>query len=1296
MNTCLGMAKSQPLVAASDRYLSFGEEESRERGALLLADLEASPPQLGEKFPLWSAYAQTLPAALVVERRVMRNADTDDRLRRLPIVRLRQIHLLGDALRLEREEPEHCARLAAQVGGGANNDKPPNGWIESMIRNCFLPLLGGWEHALDAITSPTYVAAWRPLVLRLAVHSQAWGGLTPDWIAAATTTNNDAKLMRCALWRVAVAHWIGHHLLPSRVYPRGVGGCTYQAQLFIDTHLAFFAAAYKYQRLDDGFFLQEQRWSRVYPLPYRVCCAEELPDLCPYLIPADLAFDSGRGKKQHTQLQAVIHIFLCKMMNNICHIRHLHLAIKDSTRAFPIVRDLFVLVARTTLLGNTPEATSRLALPARIRVQVDFVRDPLAPPGEPLPADTIADRLVKWTRERKYVSHFFLREFFIYTVRADVVVDRYLERRQEWREYKRVVSYANQLARDEMSRQCIEDVCRERFEWALLDARDKGELKAAYLRLGGRAPSQSISASRNAHAHALSACQKISKGRVEHLLPKKMVPNEMAILRYHADRRLTVPSHPLTRHFDQARRAHDFALVNIAIRTHDKKRLLFTRLPSHIIERIVAFRLPLDPSVNDPIPPIVDNAALEQRIRENDTLPANQLARQLPLVDVIRRHVVETEVLPPIQREVEALAPIFHVATWAAARDLNEELRAYVLDDDVRRPPVVRLRYLAWLGFAPEELAYVRKWVYEYSIRDVADNKFKRQTCTFGYNYLAAFLKLKHYFRLVDKYRDEDRVMLLSAEMTKDTYNVLRRRLSLADHEATPPLAGKAVLCGGCNHWATPVKPAPVWIECRNDPSLLAERVHKLEAQQKANDGRAWRLDEYLHAPVELGSWEGWTALSGEPCCRYGKYPKEVLTAERDRARQAKLLLQHYDDDDNDSDSDDERRGAPRESEAYLADRMYLELIEPSAAAAAPTAGGGQINPATLLRLPNRFGRNVRSAAAATSTPSEPPSQKKKNSATRAETTRILRRVMQPVFRPGPRLQCRHDPMLTVDMVGIWFSYGGSDLFGLCVYCGDLTTVRNEKIMTRGLSCMNHPHAGAFPLDHHQTLATMPLSPGAAAAASSSRARDARANLNTTRAQRQMARQASPVMDMKERLMSRHPLVLDATRPCMYCRQFLTRSLIRVVDVLLQTAEMALCDACLGALRAYGPTQTIGYRGARAAEPIALEVVLRELERTSGQRRRRKQQQRRGRKHAGGGGGDDQNAQFLAKARATTDGDELLRLVREHPHFTALLSNDGEANAAYYLYGQHGQISALRDIAEKLIVAATAAVFNQQ
>ena len=59
------------------------------------------------------------------------------------------------------------------------------------------------------------------------------------------------------------------------------------------------------------------------------------------------------------------------------------------------------------------------------------------------------------------------------------------------------------------------------------------------------------------------------------------------------------------------------------------------------------------------------------------------------------------------------------------------------------------------------------------------------------------------------------------------------------------------------------------------------------------------------------------------------------------------------------------------------------------------------------------------------------------------------------------RFSC-NNPLRLVDMVGIWKRLNNklslnSKIYGLCVYCGCLTQVSNEKMTNYGLSCLRHP-----------------------------------------------------------------------------------------------------------------------------------------------------------------------------------------------------------------------------------------------
>lgn len=104
----------------------------------------------------------------------------------------------------------------------------------------------------------------------------------------------------------------------------------YVADLFIDTHLDWLAAAVKCQRLDDAYWLETKEGrttlTATYPLPNRVACAEELLDmgsLFPLAIgQASSATNESSKAKQHKTLESLIaHCFGTKQENAICHVR---------------------------------------------------------------------------------------------------------------------------------------------------------------------------------------------------------------------------------------------------------------------------------------------------------------------------------------------------------------------------------------------------------------------------------------------------------------------------------------------------------------------------------------------------------------------------------------------------------------------------------------------------------------------------------------------------------------------------------------------------------------------------------------------------------------------------------------------------------------------------------------------------------------------------------------------------------------------------------------------------------------
>jgi len=222
--------------------------------------------------------------------------------------------------------------------------------------------------------------------------------------------DNTRVLLRALMMRVAYGHALACHYADDRAYH-------YQAWLWIDTHLDLLVAVAE----KGGTPTDEALYPRLdacYPLPHRVLCAEELPDLGRYLVHVDFIMDSGKGKTQHPTLANELIHLLCKLMNQICHIRHLGDTILEYAALFkspcrcPCVRymqhhreieQLVRLALKCSLLGNFPRCLVRLRLAARVRLAMQLTME------EPEPK-----ALAAWIERHPFTVMFALRELFLY------------------------------------------------------------------------------------------------------------------------------------------------------------------------------------------------------------------------------------------------------------------------------------------------------------------------------------------------------------------------------------------------------------------------------------------------------------------------------------------------------------------------------------------------------------------------------------------------------------------------------------------------------------------------------------------------------------------------------------------------------------------------------------------------------------------------------------------------------------------------------------------------------------------
>ena len=260
-----------------------------------------------EAHPLaWQAYARTFPYPVVLERA-----------------------MLPAALFSEQEE-------ASRAAAASNQRRLPVVWlrriwfsIEMMDRGPMAPLSPAEWHDLARLVLVPFewtvaqgaTAAALEVKLKRRATLTLFGllGRCITWPPPAVAGEEDLHAVtRALLMRVVAADWASAELFAGHEEAR------YYCTLFGDTHLDMMVALCGHGRLgpDQEVWFQggmDSILTRSYPLPHRVLCAGELPDLVPYLIHADLIYEKGKMKKPKSLplITQLVHIFLCKVMNQV-------------------------------------------------------------------------------------------------------------------------------------------------------------------------------------------------------------------------------------------------------------------------------------------------------------------------------------------------------------------------------------------------------------------------------------------------------------------------------------------------------------------------------------------------------------------------------------------------------------------------------------------------------------------------------------------------------------------------------------------------------------------------------------------------------------------------------------------------------------------------------------------------------------------------------------------------------------------------------------------------------------------
>lgn len=184
----------------------------------------------------------------------------------------------------------------------------------------------------------------------------------------------------------------------------------YQGQLFVDTHLDWLAAVMRYGEVDDGFWLRDRHLSAVYPLPNRVRCADELPNLAPLLLQADLFMESSKTKQTKSADEDIARILAAKAKPAICHVRHVASVLKQATQRHTMVGDLLLLIVHTVLAGAFPNTPTRASLALRLRLHIAFVGDPVGQRSQALTIEAFWD----WADAHKEALLKLIQEHFVY------------------------------------------------------------------------------------------------------------------------------------------------------------------------------------------------------------------------------------------------------------------------------------------------------------------------------------------------------------------------------------------------------------------------------------------------------------------------------------------------------------------------------------------------------------------------------------------------------------------------------------------------------------------------------------------------------------------------------------------------------------------------------------------------------------------------------------------------------------------------------------------------------------------
>lgn len=862
-------------------------------------------------------------------------------------------------------------------------------------------------------------------------------------------TETESTVLQTIIMRVTLAALVVHVARQGPRHPERQRNVEYTASLFMDTHLSLLSAMHVFQRVDDSYWLSpegEERRARIstfYPFPNNACCMEELPNFVSLLPFTDIGGDvkenklpsapsatGGRApqKIKTTLKRTLAHVFITKALPRKCNVRHVASVLSDAADCYPIVTPLFRLVLYTVLSGNMRGAYNYTNLSARIRLRVAI--------------DAMSDEeLIRWADTHKKLTIFILREHFIEMCEQDGVIEEVIHRvpgflesatlpRAKWIGYKSVVRTVMQRVREVISKSAV---LERELQW---DSKEIENILSSGQLL------------------SLAANMKNSKGRPSAIIGTKMTHELQNIIGTHLAPHITEVTpllHALVPGGDP--------IATLLHRDQNKKKKngsskkgknkgkggdAESSVPS-------LDRKPLSKEKKKQIMHTLKRIKDEELTRTISTLCKGEAPSTLALADAIVAHLLEKHISSLVSARLLHIRDALQMCAFQAMRETTSHARSESSNDRT----IVPLKWLKVLGVPAPFFHDIRDLFYKYCTTHCSDAEIRKKLRALGKADIVSYCVAQTYLTLFEYYREKESSPVIFCPIGEAVAQLtaLRERLGVGPHESTPPTLGVARICRwGCQCWATVVQPAPKHVIYDYDAKLI-EKVCKPLTKPvvmptplplpppptpriiKQEEGG----EENAPAPLPSDAMEesgvaAPTALSLPVKRRVAKKKKKKFCRLPGVEEGVRLLV---------------------EVGHHLA---HLDVVDGLLYCARKKDAKG----------PARKDTKKSTAAAGKGT--------KDFSLTKYYNQ--LRNACLTLQAPD-RARCGVEPLALVDLVGVWYNVNGF-YYGLCCYCGNVTSVAQEKITQQGLlSCMNHWHADYHPDHAHaKIMARSPAFPG--------------------------------------------------------------------------------------------------------------------------------------------------------------------------------------------------------------------------